>query len=46
MVLGILTIIASWLFHLPLEWAITLTIFSTFAIVGSSIRIGTAISEN
>ncbi len=33
LVLCILTIIASWKFNLPQEWAITLTVFSSLVIL-------------
>ena len=31
--LCILSIIASWIYHLPQEWAITITIFASLVIV-------------
>ena len=31
--LAILSIIAAWMFHLPTEWAVTLTVFAALVIV-------------
>ena len=41
LVLGILVIIASWIFSIPLAWAITLTVFSSLVILNGIIAIAT-----
>ena len=45
MILGILVIVASWIFNMPLEWSITLTIFASIEIFVSLIRFGKLMSE-
>ena len=32
LVLAILSIIASWVYNLPIEWAVTITVFAALAI--------------
>ena len=45
MVLPILVIIASWIFHLPIEWAITLTVFASLHLIWSLISVGSSMAE-
>ncbi len=45
MILGILAIIASWVFQLPLEWAITLTVFGSIDIIANTVDLGITLNE-
>ena len=44
--LCILVLVASWVFSLPFEWAVTLTVFASLALLGKLLQYATEIAES
>lgn len=45
MILAILSIIAVWMFQIPLAWAVTITVFSVIAIISFCCEMSLAVQK-